>query len=147
MRSHPQLMALAAVMWWAVPALSQEIHINEILAANNTISPDNVDFDDYSDWIELHNITASPVELSSYFLTDDLGQPLKWRIPAGALIAANGYFVVRADGFDAAPGQRYTREFAPWDSFQTRRYHTSFKLGSSEVGGRERASPKCCRPW
>jgi hypothetical protein len=134
-------MALATVIGWAVPAFSQEIHINEILAANNTISPDNVDFDDYSDWIELHNNTASPVDLSSYFLTDDLGQPLKWRISAGAFIAANGYFIVRADGFDAVPGQVYTREFAPWDTFQTRRFHASFKLGSSgEVIGLYRIS-------
>ncbi len=128
---HLQLMTLAAVIWWAAPAFSQDIRINEILAANNTIFPDNVDFDDYSDWIELHNITSSPVELSSYFLTDDLEQPLKWKIPEGASIAANGYFIARADGFDAAPGQSYTREFAPWDSFQTRRFHASFKLGGA----------------
>ena len=128
---NPQLMAFAAFIWWIVPALSQDIRINEILAANNTIAPDNVDFDDYSDWIELHNVTASPIELSSYFLTDDLENPLKWRIPEGASIAANGYFVVRADGFDAAPDQSYTREFAPWDSFQTRRFHSNFKLGSN----------------
>ena len=37
-------MAFAAFIWWIVPALSQDIRINEILAANNTIAPDNVDF-------------------------------------------------------------------------------------------------------
>ncbi|MDA0814516.1 MAG: CotH kinase family protein, partial [Verrucomicrobia bacterium] len=91
----------------------------------------NVDFDDYSDWIELHNAGSQPVSLSGFFLTDDITEPLKWPFPSGGTIPAGGYLVVRADGFDAGPGERHSREFSPWASFTTDNFHTNFKLSGS----------------
>ncbi len=105
--------------------------INEFMASNLSIHPDNCDFDDYSDWIELHNPAATNVVLTNYFLTDDLAQPFKWLMPTNAVIAANGYLMLRADGFDAAPGRTVNRPYWPWIStFTTRRYHTGFKLSA-----------------
>ena len=112
-------------------ALSQELQITEFMASNDTVFPDNADFDDYSDWIELHNPGASPVSLDHYYLTDDLTAPSKWPFPSGSSIPAGGYLVVRADGFDAGPGETHSRGYYPWGStFTTRRHHTSFKLSS-----------------
>ncbi|NCF85857.1 MAG: hypothetical protein GWQ08_10025 [Verrucomicrobiaceae bacterium] len=107
---------------------SQTIHINEILAANVINSPDNVDFDDYSDWIELANPSDETVSLDGYYLSDDPDNPLKWAVPAGAEISANGFLVIRADGFDAGPEQVFRREYSPWSNFRTTSYHTNFKL-------------------
>ncbi|MGK0188151.1 MAG: hypothetical protein ACI9R3_003943 [Verrucomicrobiales bacterium] len=119
--------ALSAIASAQVPV----IRINEVLAANDTTNLDNTDFDDYADWIELHNTNNQSVSLNGYYLTDDLTLPARWKFPTGALIPANGYLLVWADGFDAGPGERHVRTAAPWDSFTTRRYHTNFKLGST----------------
>ena len=114
----------------ALPVGAQPV-INEFMAYNLSVAPDNCDFDDYSDWIELYNPATTNVSLTNYFLTDDLTQPFKWLIPTNAAIAANGYLMFRADGFDAAPGETHLRGYWPWGStFVTRRYHTGFKLSA-----------------
>ncbi|MEZ5304445.1 MAG: CotH kinase family protein [Verrucomicrobiales bacterium] len=123
----PPLLLIASAH---TPAFAQAVEISEIMASNVTANPDNIDFDDYSDWIELHNNSGSAVSLAGYYLTDDLSQPLKWAIPASATIPANGYILFWADGFDAAPGQDFVREYSPWETFQTGRYHTNFKLSA-----------------
>lgn len=112
-------------------AVAQSIRINEFMAANATSFPENHDFDDYTDWIELQNTTGSSISLNDYYLSDDPTVPLRWKFPAGATIPANGFFIVRADGFDIGPGQSVRRDSAPWDNFTTTAYHTNFKLGST----------------
>ncbi|MBB5351254.1 hypothetical protein HNR46_001490 [Haloferula luteola] len=117
----------------SAPLYSEEpaVRINEFLASNQSIQPDNADFDDYSDWIELHNPGNAEVALDNFYLTDDLGAPTQWRFPAGTSIAAGGFLVVRADGFDAGPGETHLRGYYPWGStFTTRRHHASFKLSA-----------------
>lgn len=104
--------------------------MNEFMASNVSVFPDNHDFDDYSDWVELKNTSDSKVDLTGYFLTDDLADPMKWAFPNGASIPRNGYLVVRADGMNAGPGETYVREFSPWDNFDTLFYHTNFKLAA-----------------
>lgn len=106
--------------------------INEFMASNLSNYPDNCDFEDYSDWIELYNPAATNVTLTNYFLTDNLAEPFKWLIPTNAVIPAHGYLMVRADGHDAAPGEVVNRPYSPWiTTFTTRRYHASFKLSAS----------------
>ncbi|MCP5532470.1 MAG: lamin tail domain-containing protein [Akkermansiaceae bacterium] len=133
-RILPATIALAlGVPGWLPTASAQtgEVLINEFLASNDTISPDNADFDDYSDWIELHNPGASAISLDNYYLTDDLAAPTKWRFPTGSSLAAGAYLVVRADGFNAGPGETHVRGYYPWGStLTTRRHHTSFKLSA-----------------
>jgi hypothetical protein len=69
--------------------------INEFMAENARTARDPQG--QYDDWIELHNLGATPVDLNGVYLTDDLSQPLKWQFPDTAL-AAFGYLVVWADG-------------------------------------------------
>ena len=61
---------------WLSQAVSQTVVINEFLASNVTSNPEMVDFDDYSDWIELYNINNDPIVLDGYFITDDFADPL-----------------------------------------------------------------------
>lgn len=127
----PRLALLLPAALAVTVALGQDLRINEFLASNDTVFPDNADFDDYSDWIELHNPGPSPVSLDSYYLTDDLGAPTKWRFPAGTSLPAGGYLVVRADGVGTGPGETRSRGYYPWGStFTTRRHHASFKLSA-----------------
>jgi hypothetical protein len=128
-----------AIITYAASVLSPaaEPVIHEFMASNQSIYPDNCDFDDYSDWIELYNPADTNVSLSNYYLTDDLAQPYKWAIPEGATMAPGSYLMFRADGFDAAPGETHLRGYYPWTStFETRRYHTNFKLSAAgeEIG-------------
>ena len=62
------------------------------------------DFDDYSDWIELYNPGATSYSLDDFFLTDNLEDPLKWKIPDGTLIESDGYLIIWADDYNESPG-------------------------------------------
>jgi len=57
--------------------------INEIQSANTktVVDEDN----DYSDWLELYNAGGVAVNLGGYGLSDDLTQPLKWKLPSVTL--------------------------------------------------------------
>ncbi|MDA7864228.1 lamin tail domain-containing protein [Akkermansiaceae bacterium] len=71
-----------------------------------------------SDWIELHNIGAAPVNLNGWTLTDDPQLLSKWSFPDNTAIEANGYLVILADNPDnPIPGASYL--------------HANFKLSGS----------------
>lgn len=88
---------------WALHAAclaqASDIVINEFLATNQAHSRDP-DFAAFSDWIELHNSTDADIDLTDYYVTDDLNEPWKWQIPSGVLIPAGGYLLLWADGQD-----------------------------------------------
>ncbi|MCP5534672.1 MAG: lamin tail domain-containing protein [Akkermansiaceae bacterium] len=104
--------------------------LNEIVASNTLGHSDIVDFEDYSDWIELRNTTGAEVSLDGYFLSDDPADPFKWAVPSGGSIGANGYFLIWADSHDAGPGETHARGYWPWVDFTTEGYHTNFNLSA-----------------
>lgn len=53
-----------------------EIRINEFMSSNTRAYPDITDFEDYPDWIELHNTSAEDRSLRGYHLSDDPDEPL-----------------------------------------------------------------------
>jgi len=55
----------------ALISVNAEVVISEFLSSNGSSLLD--EDGDASDWIEIHNPTASPVQLFGYFLTDDAG--------------------------------------------------------------------------
>lgn len=73
------------------------LRLNEILARNATDIDDG--FGKHQDWIEIYNPNATAVNLDSYFLTDDAGNPTKWSFP-NVSIPAGGYLLVFASGKD-----------------------------------------------
>ncbi|MEM6965163.1 MAG: CotH kinase family protein, partial [Bacteroidota bacterium] len=76
-----------------------QIIISEFSAANqgDFISSTG---DDNEDWIELHNEGTTSTDIGGYFLSDRLGNPDKWEIPAGTTIGAGGYLRVWCSGLD-----------------------------------------------
>ena len=85
--------------------------INEFLASNTTVVADqNGEFDD---WVELYNNTASDINLSGLYLSDDFLNPTKWAFPDTS-IAANDYLIVWVD-----------------DDMSQQGLHTGFKLSST----------------
>jgi len=64
--------------------------ISEFLADNSRVFPD--ENGEYSDWIEIHNPTPSPINLGGYVLADSAA---RWTLPSVNL-AAGAYRVVFA---------------------------------------------------
>ncbi len=76
------------------------VRINEIMADNSGGVQD--EDGEWSDWIELHNPSNSPVNLGGMFLTGDRAWKSQWAFPAGTMIAAKGYLLVFASGKNRA---------------------------------------------
>ena len=71
--------------------------ITEFVAANDSTLADGDGV--YSDWIEIHNLTSSPVGLDGWHLTDDRNDLTQWPLPNIALDAGE-YRVIFASGQD-----------------------------------------------
>lgn len=67
--------------------------ISEFAASNSNGLAD--EDGSYEDWIEVHNPTASPVNLNGWYLTGNAADLDKWKFPSISL-PANGYLVVFA---------------------------------------------------
>ena len=78
------------------PVSVAAVRINEVLSHTESSGE--------KDAIELYNPTLSPVNLEGWFLSDDFGQPKKYRIPAGVVIGALGYLVLDESQFNTRPG-------------------------------------------
>ena len=59
----------------------EDLLINEFCTSNSTFSDEAGEYDD---WIELYNMGSKPLNLGGLYITDDLDQPLKYRIPSQA---------------------------------------------------------------
>ncbi len=81
--------------------VSGQILINEFLASNSSINEDP-DFHDYPDWLELYNAGSTAVNLKGFYVTDNLGDPLKWKIPVDTMIAPGAFVIIWTDGRDSA---------------------------------------------
>lgn len=77
------------------PITTPRVFINEWLASNNGVVLD--EFGEADDFVELYNDEDVPVDLGGRFLTDNLSNPTKWRIPDGVVIPAKGYLIFWAD--------------------------------------------------
>lgn len=108
-----------------------DIRINEFMSSNTRALPDITDFEDYPDWIELHNTSAEVRSLRGVHLSDDPTEPLKWSFPDDASIPAGGFLVVMADGYDTNAGITLQRTSQWQPFFVTEKHHTNFSLSSS----------------
>ena len=99
-------------------AAAPGVLITEVQAANTRTVAD--DQGGYSDWIELHNPTDTPIPLLGYTLTDDPTASAKWPLPVSTL-APGAFLVVWASGLDQITPEGW---------------HTSFRLnrGGEYVG-------------
>jgi hypothetical protein len=68
------------------------VYINEVLT--HTDLPQ-------TDAIELYNPNSMDIDIGGWYLTDNLDDPEKFRIPAGTTIPANGYLVFDESDFNA----------------------------------------------
>lgn len=103
--------AVCAASLALVPRAHAQLWITEFEARNDSGFLD--EDGRASDWLEIHNGGATPVDLNGWGLTDDAADPLRWAFPAVA-IGPGEYRVVFCSGEDRrVPGQPL---------------HTNFKL-------------------
>jgi len=79
---------------------TENVFINELLASN--VSGITDESGRHEDWIELYNAGDRPVDVGGLYLTDNLGDPMRHRIPDGepekTTIPPGGFLVLWADG-------------------------------------------------
>ncbi len=76
-------------------ASNAPVRINELMAQNTSTVTDETGI--YEDWIEFHNTTGNPVDLSGGWLSDDSAEPQKWQFPGGSIVMPGGYMTIWAD--------------------------------------------------
>lgn len=96
--------------------------INEVMASNvSTVRDLQLDFDD---WIEIHNAGETAIDLGGMYLTDDSGEPTRWRFPSNepdvTTIEPKGHLIVWADN-----------EVTDGGIHRNFKLHANFKLDAS----------------
>lgn len=109
--SYIYLIVTSVCLLTLTSGLKAQLVINEYSCANISDVTDN--YGEYEDWIELYNAGASAIDISAYYLSDRLSNPLKWQFPAGTSINAGAYLLVFASARNESGGGNY---------------HTNFKL-------------------
>jgi len=104
-----QTCVLAVLALSLTPACALPL-ITEFMADNETTLADEDGI--FSDWIEIHNPDATPVNLSGWTLTDKATIPAKWIFPAVTL-EPGGFIVVFASGKNrTVPGAELHTNFS-----------------------------------
>lgn len=80
-----------------MPVGDSPVVLSEIMTTNTSTYGD--ENDQYSDYIELHNVSSEMVDLTGWYLTDDIENLRKWKFPEVQL-GANEYLVVHASRLD-----------------------------------------------
>ncbi|MCU4175636.1 CotH kinase family protein [Carboxylicivirga sp. N1Y90] len=95
-KSLRSILLLCYFLTLLIPQLTiGQIKINEFVSSNVTGLTD--EDGDYPDWIELYNSSEQTVDLSNYFLSDDLSDTLKWPLPSTTL-ASKKHMLIFASG-------------------------------------------------
>ncbi len=78
----------------AVGSVQTGLFINEFMASNqSTVSDEAGEFDD---WVELYNGSGEPIALGNFYLSDNISNPSKFRLPE-MNIAPGGFLLVWTD--------------------------------------------------
>jgi spore coat protein H len=78
-----------------VPINPKDLVINEFCAGNQSVIADN--FGEYDDWIEIYNKGKSPIWLGNKFLSDNLLNRDKWKMPY-TYLNPGAFILIWADG-------------------------------------------------
>lgn len=73
-----------------------DLVISEVMLYNKAYAEETDET--YSDWIEIHNRSANVIDLSDFGLSNNAGNPAKWRFPKGTMIQPDEYKVIMASG-------------------------------------------------
>ncbi len=94
-----------------------DVRINEYMTDNKSIIYDCEG--DYSDWVELYNMSDEKIDLGGYKMTDNPLNTDKWEFPEGTEIDAGEYLLIFCSGKNKTDAAGYI--------------HTSFRLGGDDT--------------
>jgi gliding motility-associated-like protein len=109
-----KLLLLLTTIGFTAHWVRSQVVINEFSAANFSNVMDN--YGETPDWIELYNAGGAAVNLSNYFLSDKITNPLKWQLP----------------NININPGQHIIFWASNRNLVVGTNYHTNFKITQSE---------------
>jgi len=96
------------------PLVKKQIVINELAGWNAYLLED--EDGDYSDWVELHNISPEPVNLKGWYLSDERTFLNKWMFSASYILNPGKHLVIYLSGKDRRTGRNNSQ------------YHTNFVI-------------------
>jgi hypothetical protein len=74
------------------------LRINEFMAFNtSTISDPDGAANEFDDWIEIYNAGSEETDLNGFYLSDNNGNPFKFKIEGETKLEAGGYLLIWAD--------------------------------------------------
>jgi len=91
----PIILLLSGVFWTS--NLHSQVVINELMASQFSSHPE-FDFGSNCDWIELYNHSNEEIDLSGWFLSDDVENPGMWEIQSGTILPSKEFLLIFADG-------------------------------------------------
>lgn len=106
-QSTPGAGNVLSVVSGPVSAGTGQLLVNEVMADNDAAYPDPDESGAFEDWFEIYNPSSAAIDMSGMYLTDNLSNTTKWKVPAGVTIPARGYLVFIADG-ETTQGSRHT---------------------------------------
>lgn len=92
----PPLAPAQQYSYTLIPYVPPSLFINEFMA-DNAMFEDPQEPGEFADWIEIYNTGSSPADLGDMYLTDNLSNTTKWKIPVGVVAPAHGYVLFWAD--------------------------------------------------
>ncbi len=104
-RSIAAVVVIFAGLSVAVPGAGADLVISEFMAASRDALLD--EDGDSSDWIEIQNVSAGPVDAAGWALTDDPSILHKWVFPP-VVIESGGFLIVFASGKNRAGPELHT---------------------------------------
>jgi hypothetical protein len=107
MRTHPAWTILATLI--STHLVLGQLVISEFMADNSSTLAD--EDGEFSDWIEIANPTAAPIDLAGWSLTDDPSRPQKWVFPAQTLPARSHLVVFASNKNRRLPGAELHTNF------------------------------------
>ncbi len=141
-------LSLICIVLLAAGPLQAQLLFSEVMAVNSTGAFNPV-IEEPGDWIEIYNGTPYTLDLSDYYLSDDVDDPLKWRFPDKTYIIPGTYHLVWADGTnDTIDGSHTNFKLAVtgeslfihkstgelYDSLSFPRMYENISFGSSQDG-------------
>lgn len=79
------------------------VEITEVVSSANQYGADENGV--CQDYFELHNTTGTTIDLSGWFVSDVIGQPIRWRLPDGFVLQPDEYRIIYASGLDRADAE------------------------------------------
>ncbi|MBL0317430.1 MAG: CotH kinase family protein [Flavobacteriales bacterium] len=99
-KSIREILILSLALVLTTISANSQVVLNEFCTSNyNDWAPGGGG--EFEDWVELYNPTGAAVDITGYWLSNNLSNPTKWAFPAGTSVPANGYLVVLFSGTGA----------------------------------------------